>query len=147
MVPLLVTLKVTVPAGAEVALSAITNSVSVAEMVVPDGDAASDGDCVVPGCDAAAPGDEAVELHAASTTTSPIDAINVAWLLFMGDCLSYLGAVRASGTTTCTCTFVVKPRQANGPNGTFTGAKRPLAACRRLTATGELSSPEVSLQL
>jgi hypothetical protein len=79
MVPLLVTLKVTIPAGADVALGAITNSVRVAVMVVPDGDAAaSDGDGVVPGGDAVAAGDEAVELHAASMTTSPIDAINVA---------------------------------------------------------------------
>jgi hypothetical protein len=102
MVPLLVTLKVTMPAGAEVALSAITNSVSVAVMVVPDGDAAaSDGDGVVPGSDAVVPGDEAVELHAASTTTSPIDAIKVAWLRFMGIASAISGAVRASGTTTC----------------------------------------------
>jgi hypothetical protein len=146
MVPLLVTLKVTMPAGADVALSAITNSVSVAVMAVPDGDAAaSDGDGVVPVGDAVAPGDEAVELHAASTTTSPIDAIKVAWLLFMG----IASAIRCRARQRhhdLQITFVVRPPQANGPNGTFMRAKRPVAACRRLTAMRELA-PEVSIQL
>jgi hypothetical protein len=87
MVPPLVTLKVTGPAGAEVALIAIANSVSVAVIVVPaevvadDDGAAADGDAV-------APGEDAVDPHAARTTASPMTAIKGAWLIFTGVCLS-----------------------------------------------------------
>jgi len=71
-----VTLKVTGPAGAELALIAIANSVSVAVIVVPAGDeVAAEGEGAAADGDAAAPGDDAVELHAASATTSPMTAI------------------------------------------------------------------------
>ncbi|HEY8921511.1 MAG TPA: hypothetical protein VIN32_02660 [Candidatus Limnocylindria bacterium] len=83
------TLKVTGPADAELALSAITYSVSVAVIVVPAGDAVvPDEDGAAPDGEAVAPGDDAVEPHAAKTTASPMTAIEGAWLIFTGVCLS-----------------------------------------------------------
>src|SRR5262245_17749577 len=77
MVPALVTLKITVPAGAEVALSSILYSVSVPVIVV----------VVVLVAVLLAVGDEpAVELQAANATATPTRTSVLLWV-FMSTCL------------------------------------------------------------